>query len=93
MTAFTNPENQTKVGAKDAREGWLWWVHEYEKRFVQMITAGLNCQVMWPQRMVHGDYTQLYDILDWAGLKWKSEVFNFIDPMLWNTRQKEKEGE
>lgn len=70
--------------------GWLSWVHEYEKRFISMIEEGLNCKQIWPERMVTGDYQQLYETLDWLGLEWKSEVLTFIDPLLWGSRKKER---
>ena len=86
MRAFRNAQFQRAVGAKDEREGWLWWVHQHERRFVEMIEAGLNVKVVWPELMVHGDYSQLYETLDWLGLKWKSEVLTFVDPKLWRAR-------
>ena len=89
MRAFIRAENQKAVGATSEEEGWKWWVHQHEKRFVEMITEGVNCKVVWPHRMVHGDYQQIYEMLDWLGLPWKSEVLNFIDPLLWHVRQKE----
>jgi len=71
-------------------EGWLEMVHEYEKYFVEMITEGLNCKVIWPERMVNGDYQQLYELCDWLGLTWNPEALNFIDSLLWKNRQKER---
>jgi len=90
MEAFTSQENQKAVGVSTEEEGWLWWVRQYEERFVEMITEGMNCKVIWPERMVHGDYQQIYETLEWLGLPWKSEVLSLIDPLLWNVRQKKK---
>ena len=90
MKAFGLLENQKAVGATNEQEGWLWWVRQYEQRFVDMMTEGVNCKVIWPDRMVNGDYEQLYQTLDWLGLEWKSEVLNLIDPLLWHVRRKEK---
>ena len=92
MRAFIREEAQKLVGAKSEKEGWLWWVHQHEKRFVEMINEGVNCKIVWPQRMVYGDYQQIHEMLDWLGLEWKSEVLNFIDPLLFHTRQKDKHG-
>jgi len=92
MSAFRSVENQKAVNATSEREGWLWWVHQYEQRFVEMITEGLDCKIIWPQQMVHGDYKQMYQTLEWLGLPWKSDVLGLIDPLLWHTRKKEKEG-
>ncbi len=75
--------------AYETETGWLEWIHEYEKRFVQMIEAGINLKVIWPERMVTGDLQQLYEVIDWLGLTWKKEALDFIDPLLWG-RQKER---
>jgi len=83
MNAFARKNNQEAVGAKDEREGWLWWVHYHEQRFIEMIQAGLNCKVVWPERMIRGDYTQMFEAVEWCGLKWSNEVYNFISPKLW----------
>jgi len=88
MRAFGFPEIREKVGAKTEEEGWIWWVREHEKRFVEMITEGLNVKVVWPHRMVNGDYIQIMETIDWLGLKWNSEVLSFIDPLLYKSRVK-----
>lgn len=92
MKAFKSEENRMLVKAISEREGWLWMVHEYEKKFVEMIQEGLNCKVIWPERMVTGDYKQLYETLEWLGLKWSSDVVNFISPLLWRGIDKGKKG-
>lgn len=76
--------------AYDNKEGWKTMVHQYENKFVEMISEGLNCKVIWPHRMVHGDYGQIYELLEWLGLPWKTEILNHIDPKFWKTRKKEK---
>ncbi len=88
MRAFNMESNQRAVHAQGEKEGWIWWVNQHEKRFVEMIEAGLNVKIVWPQRMVNGDYTQIYDTMDWLGLEWKSEVLSHIDPKLWKARRK-----
>lgn len=74
------------------QEGWLGMVHEYEKRFIEMINAGLDCKIIWPERMIDGDYRQMHELLDWLELPWKDEVIGLIDILLWKSRQKEKGG-
>jgi len=88
MKAFKQVSTRHELGFTTEEEGWLWWIHEHEKRFVEMITEGLNCKVIWPERMVTGNYKQLYELLDWLGLEWKTEVLEFIDSSLWKSRQK-----
>lgn len=74
----------------NTEEGWKGMVHDYEHRFVEMITEGLNCKVIWPERMVGGDYQQLYELCEWVGLEWKEDALRFIETLLWKTRQKER---
>lgn len=88
MSAYSNSGICRAVGAKDEREGWLWWVRQHEQRFIEMITAGLNVKIVWPERMVDGDYRQLMETIEWCGLEWNSEVLSFIDPKLWKARRK-----
>jgi len=90
MKSFSDPDVLYKIKVDTEEEGWKWMINEYEKRFVEMISAGLNVKVIWPERMVHGDYQQLYETLEWLGLPWKSNILNFIDPLLWNSRKKER---
>jgi hypothetical protein len=90
MTMFKELNNLKQVGAKDEAEGWKWWVHQYEKRFVTMIEAGVNCRIVWPERMVSGDYQQIYETLEWLGLEWSSKIVETIDPMLIKSRRKTK---
>lgn len=74
--------------AYSKREGWVEMVRQYEERFVEMIMEGLDCKVIWPQRMVYGDYSQVYELLDWLGLPWSTEILAYIDPKFWRTRNK-----
>lgn len=74
------------------RDGWLTMVHEYEQRFVEMITEGLDCKVIWPERMVNGDFQQLYQTLNWLNLDWNPEALKFIESLLWKSRLKERKN-
>lgn len=88
MNAFSNPNNQQSVGVDNEYDGWLWWVHQHEQRFVEMISEGLNVKQVWPERMVNRDYGQTEEMLKWLGLEWTDEIFSFIEPKLWKARQK-----
>jgi hypothetical protein len=89
MRAFNLSQNQKAVGARNTYEGWLWWVHQHEKRFEEMIMAGLPTMQVWPERMVEGDYRQVREMVGWLGLEWKEkEVKEFIEPRLWKAKQK-----
>ena len=89
MRAFNASQNRAAVGAADVREGWLWWVHQHEKRFEEMIMAGLPIMQVWPERMVEGDFRQVQEMISWLGLEWRDkEVKEFIEPKLWKAKQK-----
>ncbi len=94
MNAFRNKLNQESVGVTNQREGWLWWVHQHEKRFVEMKQAfGDRVKFVWPEKMLYGDYKELYDTIEWLGLEWKpKEVHDFISPKLWSPFNKRKVG-
>lgn len=68
-------------------EGWIQMCREYDARFVEMINAGLDCKVIWPHRMAYGDYEQIYELLDWLGLEWKSEILSWVDPKFHKARK------
>jgi hypothetical protein len=87
MTAFARKDNQIAVGAEDECDGWIWWVRQHQKRFVEMINEGVNVKVVWPERMVDGDYSQLKETIQWLGLDWNDEVISFVEPKLWKARK------
>jgi len=88
MRAFQKPANQKAVRAKNEYEGWLWWVHQHEFRFIEMMQEGLNTDIVWPDRMVDGDFRQMQQMIEWLGLEWKEkEVKEFIEPQLWKAKQ------
>ena len=88
MRAFSNHLKQKAVGAASQDEGWLWWVHQHLDRFKEMIEADMRPMIVWPDRMVEGDFGQVKEMIDWLGLTWTDEVENFIDPKLWKSRNK-----
>lgn len=87
MLTFKDPVIRNEFLFETEEEAWLWWVHEHEKRFVQMIEAGLNCRIIWPERMVTGDYKQIYETVEWLGLKWNNDIPRVIDPLLNKSRE------
>jgi hypothetical protein len=87
MRAFSDKQIQKAIKVNSAEEGWLWWVRRHEDYFVEMIKAGLNCKIIWPERMVCGDYKQIHELIDWLGLEWHCEIYNFIEPKLWRGRK------
>jgi len=81
MSAFKNKENIKAIGMENEADAWVWWVKQYEKKFVEMIEAGLNCKIIWPERIKDGDYSQVYEVLEWCGLPWKTEIVDKLQPI------------
>lgn len=90
MSAFKNKQNQQLINVKNEQEGWLWWVHEHEKLFVGMIENGLNCKVIWPERMAIGDFAQIYEMLKWLDLPWRDDIPGLVSPLFDKSLQRER---
>lgn len=89
MRAFRRQEFRKAVGARTERDGWIWWIRQHEQRFVEMLNEGVDAKIVWPERMVSGDYSQMHELIDWLGLEWTEQVYQFIDPKLWKARRKQ----
>lgn len=76
------------MNAYSDQVGWLGWIHEHEKLFVEMIEKGLNCKIVWPERMVSGDYQQMQETIEWLGLQWNDSIQEKIQPLLKNSTNK-----
>lgn len=88
MTAYANKAVLQQINAKDEAEGWLWWVHEQEKHFSDMIEAGVQYKEIWPERMAIGDYEQIKELITWLDLEWNEKVVDIVQPLLKNSKQK-----
>jgi hypothetical protein len=82
MDAFGDRTIQQIIGVDNEKDGWLWWIHEHEKLFVQMIESGLNVKQIWPERMLNGDFRQIQEMLDWVGLPWNEGIITLLDETL-----------
>lgn len=82
MDRFRKRMNQIYVGAKSEKESWLWWIHQYEKRFIAMHEANLNCRIVWPERMRDGNFEQMKETVEWCGLEWNEEVIGVMEKLL-----------
>lgn len=86
MKRFKNKQNLHKIGVLQEEQGWLWWIHQYEKRFIEIIQSGADYKEVWPERMADGDYEQMRDIVFWLGLEWNKEVIKIINPLFKNRK-------
>jgi len=92
MYKFKSSRNLKVLNLTTESAGWDYWVDQHNKLFVTMMENGLNCRIIWPERMVYGDYEQIYELIEWLGLAWSNNIYSEIDPLLWHTRNKEKKG-
>jgi hypothetical protein len=92
MCGFSSVKRQSEIGVAGEKEAWLWWVKQHELMFQEMVAAGLNIKVIWPEDLVDGNYESVKEILDWVGLPFdEEEIRKEIDPMLWKSRNNRKE--
>lgn len=87
MHSYAKEDVQKQIGVTNERDGWLWWVRQHERMFVEMLEKGLNCKVVWPERMATGDYEQINEMLEWLGLPWSERIIKEIDPLLNKSRK------
>jgi len=81
MKFFKNPDNLHLLGLDEEKDGWLWWIRQYENKFVEMIQEGLNCRVVWPDRMADGNFHQVEEMVEWLGLEWNEDIPEIILPL------------
>lgn len=79
MNAYSDKKIQQIIGVDNERDGWLWWVHEHEKLFVEMIETGLNVKVIWPERMLDGNFEQIHEMLRWLDLPWNPGIISLLN--------------
>lgn len=82
MTKFKNKKNIEQVGAESEKDAWLWWVHEYEERFRDIIESGVDYRIVWPERMRDEDFEQMKEVVNWCGLNWNIEVEDLMKNLL-----------
>jgi len=82
MKMFKSKEHQALINVESEAEAWQWWIHKYEKSWVEMIMEGVNCKMIWPERMAEGDYSQIYEMIEWLGLEKAKNIPQIMDPLL-----------
>lgn len=86
MHSYSNKTVQNIIGVDNEREAWIWWTRQHEQMFVEMEQAGLNFKVVWPERMVIEDFSQVQSLIEWLGLTWNDSIKEQIKPMLINSK-------
>jgi hypothetical protein len=88
MKAYEQGHILRAVGKKTPEEGWAYWVEFHENKFNEIINQGINVKVIWPEKLINADYSELKEAIEWAGLKWNGPgVTDFIEPRLWKARR------
>lgn len=87
MNAYASVDIQKEIGVIGEKAGWFWWVKQHERLFEQMVQAGVDYKVIWPEDLVDGNFESIKDILDWVGLPYnEDEIKKEINPLLWKSR-------
>lgn len=87
MKAFKSEEILHKVGCGSETQGWLWWVTEQERIIEHLISMGINHKVIWPDRMVVGDFQQIHEMLQWCDLPWNNSIVPVVSQLLMKAKQ------
>lgn len=82
MRRFKSTKNIKLVGVESEKDAWLWWVHQYESRFRDLIETGIDHRVVWPERMRDGDFDQMKEVVEWCNLTWNVEVEDLMKTLL-----------
>jgi len=65
-------------------ESWQEWINYHKMCFQQMHSAELQVREVWPSKFVEGDYTEIREVVEWAGLTFdEAAARKFISPELY----------
>lgn len=82
MHSYADCSIQKEIQVENEREGWMWWIKQHENILTQFAQSGAYYKEVWPERMATGDYSQIYQLLEWLGLEWSDSIVEQIDPLL-----------
>ena len=75
------------MNAYSDRNGWIHMCRQYIEKMAEMMDQILDHKIVWPHRMAYGDYSQIWDILEWTNTPWKTDILNKIDPKFLKIRK------
>jgi hypothetical protein len=82
MKAFSKSYILQQIGKETAIDGWKWWLQQYKDRIMEM-QYSLNMRIIYPEKMMHGNYEEIKSVVGWCGGVWKEkETKDFIQPKL-----------
>lgn len=82
MKRFKHKKNLEAINVTTEEAGWLWWVRQYEQRFIEIVKNVENHKIVWPERMADGDFDQMKEVITWCGLEWDNDIEHIIKPLL-----------
>ncbi len=89
MRAYADSQVLQSLNLESEEEGWKWWIRWHEQRIEELIKQQCQYKVIWPDRMVDGDFSQIYEMLEWIGLEWSDRIVSCIEPLLYKAKRKE----
>lgn len=66
-------------------ESWRKWVDHHLDRFEEMRNSSMQTWEVWPQKLIDGDVSEMYNAIEAVGLKWDEQaVSDFVAPELYH---------
>jgi len=87
MSAYKDVETLKLVGVNNEYDGWANYLNSYLTFITSILKKVSNIYVIRPEQMVNGDYTVLYNLIEWLGLDWNSDVLSYMDKKLEKARR------
>jgi hypothetical protein len=88
FSVFDSKNNLRMVGADTKEQGWMWWINQYQDRLKEIAASVSRLSVVWPERMVHNDYTEFRQTIEWLGLEWNEAVVEYMNVKLLTSKKK-----
>jgi hypothetical protein len=67
------------------RQGWQGWIEAHNKKFDEMVSAGLDTTIVNTADIARGEFLSARRAVEYCGLTWNPEaVGHFVDKNLWH---------
>ena len=88
MCAFNSSQVLDIVQARTIEKGWLWWIQQQDRLITELVMSEANTFVVWPERMVDGDFGQMEELFARLQLSFeRTEVQKYISRVFKNSPQ------
>lgn len=92
MKSYKDVQTLKRIGVTSEHDGWLQWARKHDEYFKGMVRSNINYMEVWPDRMVNGDYSQIFNMLGFIGLPWNDKIVETIDPLLFKSKKNKYEA-